>query len=180
MNLFYLYCQLVNAKPAQGCSGLRKTAFFNPRPDRFSEKYRRPAYRPTRAMARPDTLNVDDIPVEGLRHDVDGIRFGRGDRATALRAFDTSHFIIVLMSGCAVQSTAVLMDPLCPCCPSRGVASPRLIPRGVCPHSPFLRVIPVCFSFYAFSDNECLRRKYLWKRKRMYFLSSIKANILYG
>lgn len=143
MNLFYLYCQLVNANPAQGCSGLRKTAFFNPRPDRFSEKYRRPAYRPTRAMARPDTLNVDDIPVEGLRHDVDGIRFGRRDRATALRAFDTSHFIIVLMSGCAVQSTAVLMDPLCPCCPSLGGVSPRLIPRGVCPHSPFLRVIPV-------------------------------------
>lgn len=142
MNLFYLYCQLVNANPAQGCSGLRKTAFFNPRPDRFSEKYRRPAYRPTRAMARPDTLNVDDIPVEGLRHDVDGIRFGRRDRATALRAFDTSHFIIVLMSGCAVQSTAVLMDPLCPCCLSRrGCLSPAH-PQGSVPALPFF----ACYS----------------------------------
>lgn len=150
MNLFYLYCQLVNANPAQDCSGLRKTAFFNPRPDRFSKKYRRTAYRPTRAMARPDTLNVDDIPVEGLRHDVDGIRFGRRDRATALRAFDTSHFIIVLMSGCAVQSTAVLMDPLCPCCPSRGVVSPRLIPRGVCPHSPFCVLFRFGFLFIHF------------------------------
>ena len=44
------------------------------------------------------------------------------------------------------------MDPLCPCCPSLGVVSPRLIPRGVCPHSPFLRVIPVWFPFYIFSD----------------------------
>ena len=124
MNLFYLYCQLVNANPAQGCSGLHKAGLFDACPYGFTEKHWSAAYRTARAMARPDTLNMDGIPVEGLGHDVDGIRFGRRDGTTALRAFDTSHFIIVLMSGCAVQSTAVLMDPLCPCCPSRGEATP--------------------------------------------------------
>ncbi len=153
MNLFYLYCQLVNANPAQGCSGLHKAGLFDACPYGFTEKHWSAAYRTARAMACPDTLNMDGISVEGLRHDVDSIRFVRRDRATALRAFDTGHIIIVLLSHYTVQTTAVLMDALCPCCPSRGEATPRLFPWGVCPHSPFLRVIPVCFPFYAFFDT---------------------------